>query len=117
MAATAAMPIAADTLRCRFISSTPLFLPVVRIPGRAERRRPSRRAAGLLPGLAPRPGSWTSRTRSPCSSGGLRIEGVAQSVAEEVERHDRDEDRDARSDEVGRVDLEVAAGVAEHLTP
>jgi len=57
MAATAAMPIAAGTLRCRFISCIPMFSCCV-VPGRAERRRPSRRAAGLLPGLAPRPGSW-----------------------------------------------------------
>jgi hypothetical protein len=65
--AAAAMPIAADTIRCRLISCTSLFsccavTGVVRFLAELNGDGQSRRVAGLLPVRAPRPGSWTSRT-------------------------------------------------------
>ena len=51
------------------------------------------------------------------SSSGLRVEGVAQTVAQQVERQHGDEDRETREEEIGRVDHEVLAGVRQHLAP
>src|SRR4051812_2976648 len=44
----------------------------------------------------------------------LRVEGVAQGVAEEVERQYQDENGDAREQDVGGVGLQVAEAVEDH---
>ena len=60
-------------------------------------------------------GAWGATSRA--SPARLRVEGVAQAVAEQVERQHGDEDGQTRHDHVRGVDLERLDRLGQHLAP
>ena len=51
------------------------------------------------------------------TSDALRVERVAQPVAQEIDRHDREEDRQSRETEKPRCRVHFALRVLQHMSP